>query len=349
MEQPIMTMKAAVYTEYGPPEVLHLAEVEKPSPKENEVLVKIHATPVGSGDLIARNFKQFTPRTFSMPGPLWYPTRLIIGLRKPNRHILGAEFSGEVESVGKDVTRFKPGDEVFGYRGMNFGANAEYLVMSEKAVLTHKPASLSHEEAASLPYGAITALGFMKKLQVQPGQKILINGASGGIGIFLVQLAKHAGAEVTGVCGTPRLELVKSMGADRVIDYTKEDFTQGGQRYDLIIDILNKSSFAKVKNVLTENGRYVLVSFKMKQVFQALRTSLGGGKRVMCILSPESRAALLEVKELVDKGAIKPVVDTCFSLGQIAQAHHYAESSQKKGSVVVQVAPNGSVRAGEKC
>lgn len=328
-------MKAIVYTEYGSPDVLHIAEIDKPRPKDNELLVRVYATNVNFGDLLARNFNAVTPRTFSMPGILWLPTVLAFGARKPRKSILGSEFAGKVEAVGSSVTQFKVGDDVFGYRSQSMGANVEYLVVAEDSVTLHMPTDMSYEEAATLPYGAITAYNLLRIAKVQARQKVLINGASGGIGSFAVQLAKYYGAEVTGVASTQRLELVKSLGADYVIDYTQEDFTQNGEIYDLILDVTNKSSFAKAKNSLTPNGRYLLGSFKMKQVFQMLRTSFGTGKKVICGLSGESREDFIAIKELIDAGAIKPFVDRCFPMEQAADAHRHAESREKRGSVVI--------------
>ncbi len=330
-------MKAIVYTEYGAPEVLHLKEVEKPTPKDNEILIKVQAVSVNIGDLWARNFKAISPGKFSMPGVLWLPARMYFGFSKPKVNILGSEFSGQVESVGKNVKLFKSGDQVFGYRGQSMGANAEYLCVPENGLVTIKPSNMTYEEAAVVPYGALTALNLLRKVNIQSGQKVLINGASGGIGSAAVQLAKHLGAEVTGVCGTPRLEFVKSLGADKVIDYTKEDFTKNGETYDLIFDILGKSSFAQCKNSLNENGRYLLASFKMKQLFQMLWTSKMGGKKVICALSGEKIEDLLFIKELVEAGKIKAVIDRRYPLEQMAEAHRYVEAGHKKGYVVITV------------
>jgi NADPH:quinone reductase-like Zn-dependent oxidoreductase len=262
-------MKAIVYEKYGSPNVLELREVEKPAPKDNEILIRIHATSVNIGDIWARNFKAITPSKFTMPLPLWLPSRMYFGFTKPRINILGSEFAGEVEAIGKDVKRFKKGDQVFGYRGQSMGACAEYLCIPEDGMVTSKPSNMTYEEAATVPYGALMALSLLRKVNIQSGptnragrQKVLINGASGGIGSAAVQIAKHFGAEVTGVCGTPRLEFVKSLGADHVIDYTKEDFTQNGEAYDLIFDILGKSSFSRCKSSLKQNGRYLLASFK---------------------------------------------------------------------------------------
>ncbi len=330
-------MKAIVYTEYGPPDVLHLQEVEKPTPQDNEILIKVHATPVNFGDITARNFKAISPRKFNMPFLFWLPARLTFGFRKPKKRILGSEFAGEIEAVGKEVKQFKKGDSVFGYRAMNFGAYAEYLCVPEDGLVALKPPQITYEEAAAVPYGALTALNLLRKVNIQPGQKVLINGASGGIGSYAVQLAKHLGAEVTGVCSTPRVELVKALGADKVMDYTREDFTRSSESYDLIFDILGKSSFSACKRVLKPNGRYLLASFKMKQLFQMLWTSITGGKKVVCALSTEKKEDLLFIQGLVEAGKIKSIVDRCYPLEQAAEAHRYVETGYKQGSVVITV------------
>ncbi len=333
-------MKAIVYTEYGPPEVLQLKEVEKPTPKEDEILIRVYATSVNYGDIIARDFRNITPRKFNMPFLFWLIAKISFGLRKPKIKILGSEFAGEIEATGKDVKRFKEGDQVFGYRGQSMGAYAEYLCMPEDGVLAIKPADMTYEEAAAVPSGGMTALYILRKENIQSGQKVLINGASGGIGNFAVQLARDSGAEVTGVCGTPRLEFVKSLGADKVIDYTKEDFTQSGETYDLIFDILGKSSFSRCKSSLKQNGRYVLASFKMRQLFQMLWTSIMGSKKVICVLSPQSTEDLISLKELIEAGKIKSVIDRSFPLERAAEAHRYVEQGHKKGNVVITVEHN---------
>jgi NADPH:quinone reductase-like Zn-dependent oxidoreductase len=331
-------MKAVMYTEYGSPDVLKLHEIEKPIPKDNEVLIKIHATSVGFGDLMARNMKDITPSKFTMPMPLWLPMRFMFGFRKPKVNILGAEFSGQVETVGNNVTRFKAGDEVFGYLGASMGANTEYICMSEDDSITHKPTNMSYVEAASVPYGALMAVPLLKRVNIQPGQKVLINGASGSIGSCAVQLAKYYGAEVTGVCSTPRLDMVKALGADTVIDYTREDFTQNGETYDLIFDILGKGALSDCKNSLTENGCYLLASFKMKHLFHMLWTSKVGTKKVICGMSPEKIEDLIFAKELVEAGVIKSIIDRCYPLEQTADAHRYIETGQKHGEVIITVA-----------
>jgi len=331
-------MKAIVFTEYGPPEVLQLKEVGKPAPKNNEIRIRIHATPVSFGDTLVRNFSAVSPRKFHMPFLFWLMGKIYFGFKKPKIAILGSEFSGEVEAVGKDVRRFRKGDPVFGYRGPRMGAYAEYLCIPESGVLALKPANMTFEEAAAVPYGALMALNVLRKAGLRPGQKILVNGASGGIGPAIVQLAKsHFGAKVTGVCSTPRLEYVKSLGADKVIDYTKEDFTDSDETYDYIFDILGKSSFSKVKRSLKPNGRCLFVSFKMKQVFQMLWTSMIGSKKVICALSTEKAEDLVFIKELIGAGKIKTVIDKCYPLAQAAEAHRYVEQGHKKGSVVITV------------
>ena len=328
-------MKAVVYEKYGPPDVLHLAEVARPTPKDNEILIKVLARPVTFGDITARRMSKIGPREFNMPLLFWVLSRVAFGWRKPRIKILGAELAGTVEAVGKDVTRFKVGDEVFGYPAAGFGANAEYRCMPETGLVALKPSNMSFEEAAAVPYGAMTALTLLRKGNIQRGQKVLINGASGSIGSYAVQIAKFYGAEVTGVCGTPRLELVKALGADHVIDYTQQDFTKNGERYDLIFDILGRSSFARCKNSLAENGRYLLASFKSRQLLQMIRTSFGGGKKVICALSTTRQQDLIAVKELAEAGTIKAIIGQCFPLEQTAEAHRAVEGGHKQGFVIV--------------
>lgn len=329
-------MKAIVYTRYGAPDVLELKEVARPTPGDHELLIRVHATTVSTGDLIARNMGNISPRRFSMPMPLWLPTRLAFGFRRPRKTILGAELAGEVEAVGKDVKRFRAGDQVFAYRGADFGAYAEYLCMPEGGCVAAKPANMTYEEAAGVPYGAITALSLLRKAQLQPGQRILILGASGGIGSAAVQLAgSHFGAEVTGVCSTPRLELVRALGAVKAIDYTTDDFTRGGETYDLIFDVLGKSSFSLCRGSLKQNGRYLPVSFKTRQLFQMLWTSMTGGKKVTCALSDEKPEDLILIKELVEAGKLRSIIDRRFPLERAAEAHAYVEQGHRKGSVVI--------------
>ncbi|MBV6449857.1 MAG: alcohol dehydrogenase [Anaerolineales bacterium] len=331
-------MKAIVCAEFGTPDVLQLKEVAKPTPKDNEVLIRVHAASVNFGDLMARNFKAVSPRKFNMPFIFWLPAKISFGLRKPNITILGSELAGEIEAVGKDVKRFKKGDQVFGYPGLSFGAYAEYACLPETGAVALKPVNLSYEEAVTLPYGAIMTTSLLEKANIQCGQKVLINGASGGIGSMAVQLAKYYGAEVTGVCGTPRLEFVKSLGADKVIDYTREDFTQNGETYDLIFDILGKSSFSKVKRSLKPNGIYLLASFKMKALLDMLWTSLTGSKqKIICAFANETPESLTFIKNLVEERKVKAIVDKSFPLEQAAEAHWYVEQGRKQGNVVIAI------------
>lgn len=339
-------MKAIIYTEYGPPDVLRLAEVAKPAPKENEILVKVQATTVNYGDTAARNFKNISSREFNMPLFLMVPARFAFGLQKPKNPILGSEFAGEIEAVGSNVRRFKVGDPVYGYRGQRMGAYAEYLCMPEDGLVALKPANMSYAEAAAVPYGAIMAASLLRKVNLQRGQKVLINGASGAIGSAALQLAKHHyGAEVTGVGSTPRLEWLKTLGADKVIDYTQEDFTQGNERYDLIFDILGRSSFSRCRRVLKPDGRYLLASFKTRSLLQMLWTSKVGSQKVICAFAAEKGEDLQFVKELAEAGKYLSVVDRCYPLEQAAEAHRYVENGHKRANVVITVAhPNGRAR-----
>jgi NADPH:quinone reductase-like Zn-dependent oxidoreductase len=328
-------MKAIVYTEYGPPEVLQLKEVERPTPRDNEVLVRVHAATVTAGDVNARGFT-FVPPGF---GPL---PRLMFGLRKPKRTILGTELAGDIAAVGKDVKLFKKGDQVFGIGSNTFGAYAEYACRPEKGALALKPANLTYDEAAAVPFGAGTALYFLRdKAKLQRGQRILVNGASGGVGVYAVQLAKHYGAEVTGVCSTTNVELVHSLGAGRVIDYTKEDFTKNGETYDIILDtVVGKTSFSRCKGSLKPNGLYLAVAGGLQEAAQILWTSLARGKKVIFGSPVERKEELIFIKELVEAGKIKPVIDRRYPLEQTAEAHRYVDKGHKKGSVVITVEHN---------
>jgi len=322
-------MKAMVYKEYGPPDVLHLEDVEKPTPKENEVLVRVYATTVTSADANARGFV-FVPAGFG------FLPRLMFGITKPKLSILGTTLSGEIEAVGSEVKAFKVGDQVFGELG--FGAYAEYVCMPEEGMLAEKPSNLNYEGAAAVPFGAHTALFFLRdKGNVQSGSKVLINGASGDTGTFAVQLARYYGAEVTGVCSTSNLELVKSLGADKVIDYTKEDFTKNGQTYDIIYDTVGKTTFAGCKNSLTENGLYLAGAGGLKAFVEMGWTAIAGGRKVIAGQAPEHKEDLIFLKELAKAEEIKPVIDRTYPLEQMVEAHRYVDKGHKKGSVVITI------------
>ncbi|NJD18095.1 MAG: NAD(P)-dependent alcohol dehydrogenase [Gemmatimonadetes bacterium] len=338
-------MRAAVMTEFGPPDVLQLREVAKPRPGDGDVLIRVHATSVNFGDTIARNLAAISPRQFHMPLLFWIIARFSFGLRRPRVTILGNEFAGEVEDVGRAVTRFRKGDAVFGFRGPRMGASAEYLRMPEDGVLATKPTNLTYEQAASVPYGAVMALGLLRKARVGPGTKVLVVGASGGIGPALLQLARcHFGAEVAGVCGTARLKYIESMGAHPAIDYTREDFVDRAETYDVVIDVLGKTSFRRCRRVLRPGGRLIFVSFKTKQLLQALWTAVVGDKKAICALVTETQQDLAFVRELVEAGEFTPVVDRSYPLEQAAEAHRYAESGARTGSVVIAVSPEAATR-----
>jgi NADPH:quinone reductase-like Zn-dependent oxidoreductase len=321
-------MKAIVYEKYGPPEVLQLKDVKKPIAKDNEVLIKIYATTVAAED----------PRwrSFTFPAWGWLPMRIQVGLRKPRNKILGFELAGEIESVGKDVKLFKEGDRVFGHT-LSGGTYAEYKCMPEDGVLAIKPDNTTYEEAVAIPNGGLTALLFLRKGSIQSGQKVLINGASGTVGIAAVQLAKYFGAEVTGVCSSRNVEMVKSLGADEVIDYTEEDFTQSGESYDIIFDVKGWKSFSRCKKLLKKGGIYLTTNPGLKVFLQILWTSLMGSKKVKWVASGLIAKAedLIFIKELVEGGKIKSVIDRCYPLGQMAEAHRYVETGHKKGDVVI--------------
>jgi len=320
-------MKAIVCTEYGSPEVMQLKEVEKPTPKANEVLIKIYATTVTSADLRIRNADPF-------------PVRFFYGFQRPkNNTILGSELAGEIEAVGKNVKQFKVGDPVFAGAGIRLGANAEYICLPEAGAVAIKPTNMTYEEAAAIPFGATTSLFFLRdKGKIHKGQEVLIYGASGALGMAAVQLAKFFGAQVTGVCRTAKLDLVKSLGADSVIDYTQEDFTQNGKTYDIIFDTSGKSPFAGCLKSLKPDGRYLrAVHINLLPILRGLWTSMTSRKQVMGGVAIERQEDLLFLKELIEAGKIRSVIDRCYPLEQTAEAHRYVEQGGKQGNVVITV------------
>jgi len=328
-------MKAILHTKFGPPDELQLKEVEKPAPRDNEVLIKIHATTVTSTDCNARNFT-FVTKVFQLPARLFF-----FGIFRPRINILGIDLAGEIEAVGKDVKRFKEGDQVFGTPGIAFGAHAEYTCVPEDGALTKKPANMAWEEAAAVFLGASTALFYLRDMgNIQAGQKILIYGASGGIGTFAVQLAKYFGAEVTGVCSTTNIAMVKSLGADKVIDYTKEDFTKNGETYDYIFDVVGKTSFSRCKSLLKPKGIFLACLMGLTELVQILWTSMTGGKKVKGGVAPERVEDLNFLKELIEAGKLRPVIDRCYPLEQTAEAFRYVEKGHKKGNVVITLEHN---------
>ncbi len=326
-------MKAVVYEKYGPPDVLELREVEKPTPKDNELLIRVYATTVTSGDCRMRGSK--------FPGGYWLFARLMFGLTRPRKKILGFELAGEVEAVGKAVKLFKEGDQVFGGAGFSFGAYAEYICLPEDGVVAIKPADMTYEEAAAVAFGAITSLYFLRdKGKIESGHKVLINGASGSLGTYAVQLAKYFGAEVTGVCSGTNVELVKSLGADKVIDYTEEDFTKSGETYDIVYDTIGNISFSRSKGSLKQNGVHLAAVAGLPQFAPMLWTSMIGSKKLKGGTTDGCAEDLIFLRELIEAGKIKPVIDRVYPLEEIVAAHRYVDQGHKKGHVVITIEHN---------
>ena len=325
-------MKAVVYEKYGSPDVLQLKEVEKPVPKDNEVLIKVYVTSVTAGDTRVRSF--------TVPLSFWLPARIRLGFRKPKEATLGMELAGEIEAVGKDVTQFKRGDQVFARTEYGFGAYAEYKCLPEDGLLVLKSANVTAEEAVTIPVGGRTALYFLRQAKIQPGQKVLIYGASGSVGTYAVQLAKYFGADVTGVCSTTNLELVKSLGADKVIDYTKEDFTKNGATYDVIFDTVGKCSYSNGIRSLKQNGTYLHAVGSPGISMRMRWTAITTGKNMVGGGIPQKSEDLVFLQELIEAGKIKPVVDRRYPLEQIVEAHQYVDTGRKKGNVIINVAHN---------
>jgi len=329
-------MKAIVWTKYGPPDVLQLREVEKPSPKDNEVLIKIAATTVTAGDCEMRALK--FPIYLSLAMRLWR------GLIKPRGvSILGTELAGEIEAVGKDVKRFKVGDQVFGSSGLGFSTNAEYICLPEQpgemdGGVVIKPANMTYEEAATVPFGGRDALHFLRKGNIRSGQSMLINGAGGSIGTFAVQLAKYFGAEVTAVDSASKLAMLSSIGADQVIDYTQEDFTKNGQTYDVIFDVVGTISLSRSSRSLTQNGTYLLANPNVSQMVGGFWTRMTSSKKVVMQTASGTTEDLIFLRELIETGTITTVIDRRYPLEQVPEAHRYIETGQKAGNLVIVVA-----------
>lgn len=319
-------MKASVNTIYGPPEVLQVVEVDKPFPKNDEVLIKIHASTVNRTDTGFRN-------------PEYFIVRLVGGLFKPKNKILGSELAGEVEAIGKDVKTFKPGDKVFGLSTYKFGTHAEYICVKEEKAITLKPNNMSYQEAAAVPDGMFLAYSNIKKIDFTKNQKILVNGATGSIGSATLQLAKYFGAEVTAVGNTKNLELLRSLGADHVIDYTKEDFTKCGQLFDFVLDVVGKSSFFKCKKILKPKGIYISseLGYMSQNIYLALLTPLLPGKKVLFPIPKDTKKDMEFFKELIEAGKYKAVIDRTFRLEEIVEATKYVETKEKTGNVVISV------------
>lgn len=319
-------MKAIVYTEYGPPEVAAVVEVDAPVPTDHEVLVKVHASTVNRTDCGFRSAEYFIVRFFS-------------GLIRPRNQILGCEFAGEIESIGKNVTSFKPGDRVFGFNEAKFGAHAEYMTISEADAIDLIPEGLSYQEAAPLTEGVHYALFNLKAAKIKSGQEILINGGTGGIGSSAIQLAKYFGAEVTAVCHQNHVELVKSLGAHEVIDYTKADFTQLKKKFDIVFDAVGKSSFGKCKPILKDHGIYMSTEFgyMAQNPFLAIITPFLGGKKVLFPLPSIKKEDVSFFKKLVEEGNFRPLIDRTYPMDQIVEAYRYVETGQKIGNVVIQL------------
>ena len=320
-------MKAVVYEQYGPPEVLQFREVEKPVPKDSEVLIKTHAATVTTGD--------WRLRSLNAPYGFRFLMRLMFGFSRPKQPVLGSELAGVVEAVGKDVRKFKVGDPVFVFSDVAMGCHAEYKCMAEDGAVVAKPSSLSFEEAAALSFGGTTALDFLRRGKIQRGDRVLINGTSGAVGTAAVQLARHFGALVTGVCSTANVELVKSLGATHVIDYTQQDFTRSGETYDVIVDTVGTAPYSRSKAALKEGGRLLLVLAGLPDMLQAAWVSMTGNRKVIAGPVAVRVEDLLFLAELAEAGEFKPVIDRIYPFEQIVEAHRYVDTGRKKGNVVL--------------
>ena len=324
-------MKAAVYERYGPADVVAIREIERPEPKADEVLVEVHATSVTTAD--------WRVRASAFPKGMWLMGRLVMGVLAPRNKVLGMEFSGRIAGAGEAVRDFMQGDAVYGMRA-GFGAHAEYLVMRQDGAIGPKPASLSDSQAASVPFGAICALVFLRDFgQVKPGQSVLVCGASGGVGVHAVQIAKYLGAEVTGMCSAANHELVASLGADHLIDYRAQDYSAGGERFDLIFDTASATGFGQAKKALKPGGVYLPLEFGIADAFRALAAKLAGGKKMLLRISGDTRQELDTLSALIERGQLRPVIDSEYPLDKIADAYRRVEGRHKRGSVVLTVKP----------
>lgn len=328
-------MKAATYYQYGGPEVLGIEEVPKPSPADDEVLVRVKAVHVNYGDLLARNFSDVNRATFNMPLLFLLPAKMMFGMRRPRHRILGNEYSGVIEEAGKDVKDLEPGDAIFGYQAEKMGCYCEYLCVKACGHLAKKPENLSFEEAACLSYGPVIAGDILERVELKEGMKVLINGASGGIGSAALQLLKSRGVSVTGVCGSERHAYIRRLGADKVIDYHLQPPWTDDGRYNVVLDIYGRMGFGRCKGILKERGVYLLASFKTYHLVQSFWTRLFSKKKVLPAMGACSRAKLEKARELAAKGLLRSLVDRAFTLDEIREAHRYAESGRKRGDVVV--------------
>jgi NADPH:quinone reductase-like Zn-dependent oxidoreductase len=325
-------MKAVVYTKYGPPDVLQVKEVEKPTPRDNEVLIKVHAVEVTKADCEMRSFN-FQVKWF------WLPLRVALGLKRPKKQVLGGYFAGEVESVGKDVSKFKKGDQVFGATKLRLGAYGEYVCLLANYTIVPKPHNVSFEEAAAVPLGGLNALHFLRKANIQNGEKVLVNGAGGSIGTFGVQIAKSMGAEVTAVDSPIKEEMLRRIGADHFFDYTKEDFTKSGQTYDVILSMVAKSSYSECVKVLNPKGRYLMANPRMSDMLRSVLTSKLTDKTSIFVFAGEKEEELLALKEMIEERKIKSIIDKIYPLEQASEAHLRVETEQRLGTVVISMEP----------
>jgi NADPH:quinone reductase-like Zn-dependent oxidoreductase len=322
-------MKAAVYREYGSPAVIRIEDIPKPTPRDHQVLIKVAASTLGTWDCEARSF--------DLALWFWLPLRLAMGIRRPRWPVLGQDLAGEVEAVGKDVKQFEPGDQVFASAGLGFGGHAEYICVSSKRAVSHKPSNMTYEEAATLPTGGDNALHFLRLAEVQRGERVLVNGAGGNIGVIAVQLAKYFGAEVTAVDSAEKLDMLREIGADRVIDYAAEDFTKTGNTYDVIFDLVAGSSYAGAIGSLNSKGRYILANPLFLPLLRARWTSRTSDKKVITQFAASKPQDLVVLKELAEAGSIRAVIDRRFPLEQAAEAHAYVDSGRRKGAVVLTI------------